>query len=334
MSIDWVYNLHDATSIDAKKKVVEKAVIASRLGSSSAQCFLYNCYLSHNPFFVYGIEHVPETFGIANAENPWGDFWSILEGLRTNTFGSRTIVKFINEIKYQFCSEEWNLIVRPVFLKQFVPDLCIGEIRKILNNTEWRIPVFSCQIIGDIIGNMRNLTGKKILEPRLRGIRALAMLTNNNVVLYDRGGNLLAGFEEISYELDRNKEIFSVLSNFGSIMLDGVIVNRDEKSNPQFNIFDIIPLSEFVSGNGTIKQSDRRDILKTISRSDSIVSPISHVKVLNGIEVDLDTSEGYNIMKRYANYCVNQGFEEIIVKDFNSIYSPPSSNAWVRYLLD
>ena len=333
MSIDWVYNLRDATSITGKKRVIEQALVSSRLGSGSAHCFLYNCYLSHNPFFVYGIEHIPETFGISNTENPWRDFWGVLEGMRTNTFGSRTILKFINEIKYQFGSEEWNLIVRPVFLKRFVPELRINEIKRLLDNTEWKIPVFNCQTIGEVIDNRQHLSGKKTLEPRLPGIRALAMITNSNVVLYDKSGNPLVGFSEVSHELDENKAIFSVLSNFGSIMLDGVITMGDEKSYPQFNIFDIIPLSEFISGDCTIQQSERRDILKTISRSDNIVSKNSHVKVLNGIEVDLDTSEGYNIMQRYAKYCAYQGFGEIIIKDLNSIYAQTSSDAWVRYLL-
>ena len=65
--------------------MIEKALIASKLGSAGAQCFLYNCYLAYNPFFVYGIRQVPETQGLVDRPNPWTQFWALTENLRTRS---------------------------------------------------------------------------------------------------------------------------------------------------------------------------------------------------------------------------------------------------------
>ena len=43
---DWIRDLEDDNSRLHKEGVIEKALVAARLGSASAECFLYNCYLA------------------------------------------------------------------------------------------------------------------------------------------------------------------------------------------------------------------------------------------------------------------------------------------------
>ena len=52
MAADWIRDLESSDSRLHKESVIEKALMAARLGSASAQCFLYNAYLALNPFFV------------------------------------------------------------------------------------------------------------------------------------------------------------------------------------------------------------------------------------------------------------------------------------------
>jgi hypothetical protein len=61
VAVDWIQDLEGNDSRLHKEAVIEKALIAARLGSAGAQCFLYNCYLAYNPYFVYGVKKVPET---------------------------------------------------------------------------------------------------------------------------------------------------------------------------------------------------------------------------------------------------------------------------------
>ena len=58
VACDWIQDLEESNSRLHKEGVIEKALVAARLGSHSAECFLYNCYLAYNPYFMYNIKQV------------------------------------------------------------------------------------------------------------------------------------------------------------------------------------------------------------------------------------------------------------------------------------
>ncbi len=64
VAADWIHDLESSDSRLHKERVIEKAFMAAKLGSSSAQIFLFNCYLAYNPFYTYNIKQVPETENI------------------------------------------------------------------------------------------------------------------------------------------------------------------------------------------------------------------------------------------------------------------------------
>ena len=74
MAADWIRDLESSDSRKHKELVIEKALMAARLGSASAQGFLYNCYLAYNPYFVYGVRKVAESSGLTDRPNPWPRF--------------------------------------------------------------------------------------------------------------------------------------------------------------------------------------------------------------------------------------------------------------------
>jgi hypothetical protein len=64
LAADWIRDLEGSDSRLHKESVIEKALMASKLGSSNAQCFLFNCYQAYNPYYVFGVKKVPETKGL------------------------------------------------------------------------------------------------------------------------------------------------------------------------------------------------------------------------------------------------------------------------------
>ena len=48
MAADWIRDLESSDSRLHKERVIEKALMSARLGSASAQGFLFNCYLALN----------------------------------------------------------------------------------------------------------------------------------------------------------------------------------------------------------------------------------------------------------------------------------------------
>ena len=140
MAADWVQDIKRCRTRSKKAVIVERALIAARLGSSSAECFLYNCYLAYRPDFVYGVTDVKFSYERSYRSNPWLDFWGVLENLRLQVYQHIKINRVLSEICHEFDSEQWNLVCRPVLLKSFEPDFDINLLNTVLSNTEWQIP--------------------------------------------------------------------------------------------------------------------------------------------------------------------------------------------------
>lgn len=140
MALDWINDIERAKTRSQKIDVVEKALIASRLGSASAQCFLYNCYLSHNPNYVYYTKQVPLSANLAYKPNSFVRFWALCESLHTRSISGKNIHTSIQNMSMEFDSPVWNSVCRDVLLKKFGKGLTINMLNTVLKNTEWEIP--------------------------------------------------------------------------------------------------------------------------------------------------------------------------------------------------
>ena len=117
VAADWIRDLESSDSRLHKESVIEKALMAAKLGSANAQCFLFNCYQAYNPYYVFGVKKVPETKDLTGRPNPWPKFWAMLEALRTRSLtghNAKTAIEFMSE---QFDSAEWNGLCRRVIIK-------------------------------------------------------------------------------------------------------------------------------------------------------------------------------------------------------------------------
>jgi len=142
MAADWIRDLESSDSRIHKEKVIEKALMASKLGSSSAQCFLYNAYLAYNPYFTYNIKQVPESDGLVDRPNPWVQFWALTEGLRTRSITGHKARDQIHALMENFDSDQWNTLCRRVLIKDLRCGISEKTLNKILKGTGWEIPSF------------------------------------------------------------------------------------------------------------------------------------------------------------------------------------------------
>ena len=67
VAADWIRDLESSDSRLHKERVIEKALMAAKLGSANAQCFLFNCYQAYNPYYTFHVKQVPESEGIEHA---------------------------------------------------------------------------------------------------------------------------------------------------------------------------------------------------------------------------------------------------------------------------
>ena len=54
-------------------------------------------------------------------------------------------------------------------------------------------------------------------------------------------------------------------------------------------------------------------------------------KIVSGLEVDLDGAEGHDIMNRYAQDCVAEGYEGIMIKAVDAPYQCKRSDFWMKW---
>ena len=343
VAADWIRDLESSDSRLHKESVIEKALMASKLGSSNAQCFLFNCYQAYNPYYVFGVKKVPETKDLVNKPNPWPKFWALLEGLRTRSLtghNAKTVIEFMSE---QFDSVEWNGLARRVIIKDLRCGISEKTLNKVLGNTEWKIPVFTCQLATDSEKHVAKMTGIKRLEQKLDGVRVLAVITKTTVNLYSRNGKPFDNFPHIVESLEDIKNKFAKLFQAcpHGFVLDGEIIGESfqalmkqaqRKTDVQtdgmtYSVFDVIPLADFERGFWNAQQHKRLAILEEYR---AVFESTDCVRVMVGIDVDLATAEGHDIMRRYAEDSVSAGFEGIVIKDIGAPYECRRSTHWMK----
>jgi len=331
VAADWIRDLESSDSRLHKERVIEKALMASKLGSANAQCFLFNCYQAYNPYYTFHVKQVPESSGIEHAENPWPVFWGLLEGLRTRSFTGHRARDAIAETMKRFDSVEWNNLCRRVITKDLRCGISEKTLNKVLGKTEWKIPVFACQLAQDSTDQPKKLKGIKRLECKLDGVRVLAVVQGTDVTLYSRNGKQFANFPQIVQAIEHNRNALFSIPHGGRFVLDGEIVGESfqklmkqahRKSDAVtdgmvYHVFDIIPLDSFIEGHYNAQQHKRIEMLERVR---ALLPDNGPIQVMNGLEVDLDTAEGHDIMQRYAEAAVEGGFEGIMIKSMDAPY--------------
>lgn len=344
VAADWIRDLESSDSRLHKESVIEKALVAARLGSTSAQCFLFNAYLCYNPFYTYGVRQVPETNGLQDRANPWTEFWAMCEALRTRSLTGNAARARIAEVSDHFDSEQWNGLCRRVLIKDLRCGVSEKTLNKVLGKTDWKIPVFSCQLAQDSAEHPSKMKGAKRMEVKLDGVRVLALIDRNSVTLYSRAGKIFENFSGIEQELANIKRqlLSSTSGHFDKIVLDGEIVGKSfqqlmrqahrktevDTSDSVYYIFDMIPFDDFERGFYNASQLKRTAWLE---ERKAMLESGPAIRVMPGVDVDLDTSEGHDIMRRFANDAVANGFEGIMIKDVTAPYECRRSSFWMKW---
>lgn len=343
MAAGWIRDLESSDSRIYKEKVIEKALMASKLGSADAQAFLFNCYQAYNPFHVFGVRQVPETQGLTNRPNPWPRFWAMLEDLRTRGLTGNRARDKIQECAEEFDSDEWNSLARRVLIKDLRCGITEKTLNKVLSKTGYKIPIFSCQLAQDSTDQPKKMKGVKRLEVKLDGVRVLAVVSGNSCTLYSRNGKEFENFPHIAEAILDNRKAFQWgRGTGGHFVLDGEVVGEtfqklmkqahrksDAKTDGMvYHIFDLIPLDSFKEGHCNLQQYKRIEWLE--SARDPLMQT-DCLRIMNGLDVDLDTAEGHDVMRRFADDSVAQGFEGIMIKSMGAPYECKRSDFWMKW---
>jgi DNA ligase-1 len=267
----------------------------------------------------------------------------LCEDLRTRGISGHRARDAIQECAAEFDSAEWNTMCRRVLIKDLRCGISEKTLNKVLGKTDWKIPVFTCQLAQDSTDQPKKMRGIKRLECKLDGVRVLAVVSGSSCTLFSRSGKEFANFPQIAEAILDNRKAFQHgRGTGGHYVLDGEIVgesfqklmkqahrkNDAETTGMVYHIFDIIPLDSFKEGHSNLQQYKR---LEWLAAARNTLMETDSLRIMNGLDVDLDTPEGRNIMTRYAQAAVEEGFEGIMIKSLDAPYICKRADSWMKW---
>jgi len=214
----------------------------------------------------------------------------------------------------------------------------VNKVAKKLKKPEYSVPVFECQLAHDAANHDSKLTGTKLVEKKLDGVRCLTVIDyeNKTVVQYTRNGKVLENFSHVTDYLA------GFIEEFGrSYVLDGEImsgsfnelmkqVHRKDNvaaSDAVLNLFDIVPLVEFKQGKSTMGQRRRSAFLKGF---ENIFNDSGIITIVPQKQFNLDSMIEEIEFKDYMKAMIAEGYEGVMVKDPDAVYECKRSVAWLK----
>ena len=130
----------------------------------------------------------------------------------------------------------------------------INNVAKKNNYYDFLIPVFSCQLAQDCELHKKKLTGKKFLEIKLDGVRAVTIIYPSQTIdIFSRNGKELNNFDHLKDEIikcldfnELNKPIVLdgeiISKNFQELMKQIHRKNSTQNTDASLFLFDTLPL--------------------------------------------------------------------------------------------
>lgn len=290
--------------------------------------------------YTFGVKQVPVKDRNNGQGLAWSNFVELAEALYRRQITGHEARDAINLAMDVATKEQWNDWYRRILIKDLRCGVSEKTVNKVLKKFEniAPVPVFECMLAHDGANHESKITGKKLLEPKLDGVRAITVLDyeSRSVTMYTRNGKVLENFNHITKHLQDN------LDNFGrSYVFDGEVVSHSfqdlmkqvhRKENVQAEdarlcLFDIVPLVEFKSGQSVQGQRRRSNMLKTFA---NIFADTGCIEIIPQIEVNLDEFLGEIEYKDYNKKMVAAGYEGIMIKDPEAKYECKRSASWLK----
>ena len=277
---------------------------------------------------TFGLKQVPES----TQDGPglhWDTFLETTTQLENRTLtgnAARDRVEYLMGVATQ---AEWNHWYRRILIK----DLRCGVTEKTVNKfSDYPVPVFECMLADDSAKHEKKLKGRVLLEPKLDGVRVVAIcdVDRDEVVLMSRNGKELTNFPHINQQFD---DMLDQLSE--SMVFDGEIMSENfqvlmreihrkdgaKTEDAVLNLFDCLPLKEFKKGGSEKPITERKTLLESFQLGPN----------MQRVEyVECDLTEDRDRFLDYNKLCVDRGYEGIMVKPITGAYECRRSTLWLK----
>lgn len=327
-------------ALEADNSRLAKEQIIEQEAKASNSEFFAGCRLALDSMITFGVKQVQEKSGDGRGLS-WDNFKKLADALSTRRLTGNDALTAINQYRLQATEEQWNSWYRRILIK----DLRCGVSEKTINKVvekkyakDYVIPVFSCQLAHDSANHESKVTGEKLIEVKLDGVRVIAIVYPTGAVsLFSRNGKSLDNFPLVEQQLGKHARFFAE-----PVILDGEIMSAsfqdlmkqvhrksDAKADDAvLNLFDIITLREFQAGLGEHRQIDRSYSLA--AWYNQFADHMPNVTIVGQELVNLSTPGGQARFKQINQEAVDGGYEGIMIKDPSAVYECKRSVSWLK----
>lgn len=317
----------------------KEAIILEEAKSGNDE-FFAGCKLALDPMITFGIKQVPERSGLQGAGYPWASFVANIQRLIKREVTGHAARDLIEDMMEHSTNTQWNGWYRRILIK----DLRCGVSEKTINKVveanwpQYVIPIFSCQLAHDSTNHESKVSGKKLIEVKLDGVRVLTVVyPDGRVDQFSRNGKELVNFEHIKEQFRR-----TVTGITEPVVFDGEVMSSSfqdlmkqvhRKSNVNagdaiLHLFDFLTLEAFNAGKWDRPQCQRS--MKLQAWKDLWRDETPNIEILDQELVDLDTAEGQQRFREINQAAIDGGYEGIMIKNTDAPYECKRTVSWLK----
>ena len=332
---DIIKRLESDNSRLAKEAIFEEAM------NEGLDEFFQGVRMCLDKLYTFGIKQVPIKDQEGGQGLSWTNFQELAESLYKRELtghAARDAVKLAMDVATK---DQWDYY-RRILIKDLrcgVSEKTVNSVAKKQKKPQYSVPVFECMLAHDGANHESKITGKKLVEPKLDGVRVLTVVDyeSRTVVMYTRNGKDLVNFPHIIKAFEDNLDNFArsyvfdgevISESFQSLMTQVHRKSDVQAQDAKLMLFDVIPLVEFKKGQSVMGQRRRSAFLR--ENFSKIFGDSGCINIVAQREFDLDVFTDEIEFKDYNREMVEAGYEGIMIKDPNGKWEGKRSTAWLK----
>jgi len=327
--------------LEADNSRLSKEQILDMAAKEGLTEFFEGLRMALDGLYTFGVKQVPIKDQDEGQGLSWDNFLELADSLYRRRLTGHAAKDAIELAMNVATEEQWNDWYRRILIKDLRCGVSEKTVNKVLKIHEGiaKVPVFEVMLAHDGANHDKKITGKKLLEPKLDGVRAVTVIDfeSRTATMYTRNGKVLDNFGHITSFLEKHMDEIG-----RSYVLDGEVVSNSfqdlmkqvhRKSDVQAQdarlcLFDVVPLVEFKAGKSVMGQRRRSKFLK--ENFSKLFGDSGCIEIIPQIEVNLDEFLGDIEYRDYNKKMVAEGFEGIMIKDPEAKYECKRSVSWLK----
>lgn len=284
--------------LEADNSRLSKEQILDMAAKEGLVEFFEGLRMALDGLYTFGVKQVPISKQDGQGLS-WDNFLELADSLRRRQLTGHAAKDAIELAMGVATKEQWNDWYRRILIKDLRCGVSEKTVNKVLKIHEGipRVPVFEVMLAHDGANHDKKIVGKKLLEPKLDGVRAVTVVDyeSRTATMYTRNGKVLDNFSHITDYLEKHMDEIG-----RSYVLDGEVVSNSfqdlmkqvhRKSDVQAQdarlcLFDVVPLVEFKAGKSVMGQRRRSKFLK--ENFSKLFGDSGCIEIIPQIEVNLD----------------------------------------------